>query len=72
MTASEIEKALLAAGWHRRKFPAMGVVAMNPHYEDFSLGIAARWLDAGQLSKNLRLWIFPTHDTLLETMEGIT
>ena len=50
----------------------MGVVAMNPHYEDFSLRIAARWLNAGQLSKNLRLWVFPTHDTLLETMEGIT
>ena len=71
MTSVEVREILKKAGWHEKTFEANGVVAMNPMYEDFSLGISARWHNGGWIPEKLcHLYIYPTYDTLKETIEN--
>lgn len=65
----DIRLLLLDNGWYESVFLNTGVVAMNPFYERFTLGIAGKWLDAGNLDSGMRLWIYPVCDTLEEILK---
>lgn len=61
-----------AAGWYIAEFPASGVLAANPYYENFSLGISGYWLQVGRQPVNgLFLWLYPASDEIEAILEQI-
>lgn len=70
----EILTKFEAAGWYSKKFTHMGVIAVNPLYDDFTLGLCQQWLQATR--KPIRdvesgeawlLWVYPT-EQLIEVL----
>lgn len=59
-----------AAGWYIAEFPASGVLAANPYYERFGLGISGHWLQVGRQPVNgLFLWLYPVLEEIEEMLE---
>lgn len=80
----QIQKALLeqdpavflerirAAGWYIAEFPASGVIAATPYYENFNLGISGHWLRVGrQPVDGLFFCLFPASDEIEAILEQI-
>jgi hypothetical protein len=66
MSAEKLLEKFEAAGWHSKEFPAMGVVAVNPHYADFGLSICEHWANAPRLKfpDQFPLWVYPSPEAL--------
>jgi len=70
MSHIEIRQKLLACGWYEKDFLGNGVVALNPFYPNFTLGISEKWINAGWFSEIDRwIYVYPTQDTLEKILE---
>lgn len=71
LTPEQVLAKFEAAGWHSKKFIHMGVIALHPVYDDFSLGAADSWLYGHrtpirdiQAGQAWLVWIYPVESAL--------
>lgn len=63
--AGKVREKLLAIGWHEKHFRANQAIAMNPVYENFSLGMSDTWIPGGMIDNGvdkIELLIYPADD----------
>lgn len=71
LSPEEVLSKFQAAGWHSRKFIHMGVIALHPVYDDYSLGTSDYWLYGHrtpirdiQAGESWLLWVYPDESVL--------